>query len=124
HLIESFKSTLNEVVESDVLLHVIDVSNPAYPDHVQAVNQTLTELGAGDKRTILVLNKIDRLSEDETNQNVFTVPDEHGLYVAQCPVSAIRRTGVSELRARLLQEVKRVHYTIYPNAESLDTLSV
>ncbi|MCB1308811.1 MAG: GTPase HflX [Leptospiraceae bacterium] len=124
HLIESFKSTLNEVVESDVLLHVIDVSNPAYPDHVQAVNQTLTELGAGDKRTILVLNKIDRLSEDETNQNVFTVPDEHNRYVAQCPVSAIRRTGVSELRARLLQEVKRVHYTIYPNAESLDTLSV
>ncbi|MCB1319149.1 MAG: GTPase HflX [Leptospiraceae bacterium] len=124
HLIESFKSTLNEVVESDVLLHVIDVSNPAYPDHVQAVNQTLTELGAGDKRTILVLNKIDRLSSDESNQNVFSVPDEHGLYVAQCSVSAIRRTGVSELRARLLQEVKRVHYTIYPNAESLDTLSV
>ena len=59
HLVESFKSTLDEVRESDVLLHVVDISHPAYVDHITTVNQTLHELGVSDKPTIIVFNKMD-----------------------------------------------------------------
>jgi GTPase len=58
-LVESFKSTLDEVRESDFLIHVVDVSNPAFEDHISVVNKTLAEIGAGDKPIILVFNKID-----------------------------------------------------------------
>ena len=60
HLVESFKSTLDEVHEADILLHVIDISHPQYEDHIQAVNQTLHEIKVEQKPTILVLNKIDQ----------------------------------------------------------------
>ncbi len=60
HLVESFKSTLDEVHEADILLHVIDISHPQYEDHIQAVNQTLLEIKVEQKPTILVLNKIDQ----------------------------------------------------------------
>lgn len=59
HLVESFKSTLDEVRESDLLMHVVDISHPQYEDHIRTVNQTLKELGAIDKPTIYVFNKID-----------------------------------------------------------------
>lgn len=59
HLVESFKSTLDEARESDVLLHVVDISHPAYVDHITTVNQTLHELGVSDKPTIIVFNKMD-----------------------------------------------------------------
>jgi GTP-binding protein HflX len=59
HLIESFKSTLDEVRESDILLHVIDISHPQYLDHIETVNSTLKDIGAGDKSMILVCNKMD-----------------------------------------------------------------
>src|ERR1035437_5470177 len=58
-LVESFKSTLDEVREADVLLHVVDISHPAYADHMETVNNTLTEIGAGDKLVITVFNKTD-----------------------------------------------------------------
>jgi len=63
HLIESFKSTLDEVRESDILVHVIDVSHPQYEDHIKAVHQTLQELGVKDKPTLMVFNKIDLYRE-------------------------------------------------------------
>ena len=59
HLVESFKSTLDEVRESDILLHVVDISHPAYVDHITTVTQTLHELGVSDKPTIIVFNKMD-----------------------------------------------------------------
>ena len=59
HLIESFKSTLDEVRESDILLHVVDIAHPQYEDHIHTVNKTLTELEAIDKPTIMVFNKMD-----------------------------------------------------------------
>jgi GTP-binding protein HflX len=68
-LIESFKSTLDEVRESDILIHVIDISHPEFEDHIQTVQQTLTEIGAGDKDVIMVFNKIDAFRwapQDET----------------------------------------------------------
>ena len=63
HLVESFKSTLDEVRESDILLHVVDVAHPQYEDHIQTVNQTLKDLDALDKPTLLVLNKMDLFRE-------------------------------------------------------------
>ena len=65
HLIESFKSTLDEVTESDILLHVVDFSHPIYLDQMEVVNQTLSELGAGEKPQIVVYNKIDQLKPEE-----------------------------------------------------------
>ena len=59
HLIESLKSTLDETRESDILLHVVDVAHPQFEDHIRTVNQTLEELGVGDKKTLMVFNKVD-----------------------------------------------------------------
>src|SRR5690606_36739217 len=59
HLIESFKSTLAEIKEADILVHVVDISHPNFEDQIAVVNQTLSELGAGDKPILLVFNKID-----------------------------------------------------------------
>src|SRR5690606_14828437 len=65
HLIESFKSTLDEVIESDVLLHVVDISHPAYHDQIEVVENTLSDIGALEKPTIYVFNKIDQISQQE-----------------------------------------------------------
>ena len=78
HLIESFKSTLDEVRESDILLHVVDISHPQYTDQIETVNKTLKDLGAGDKQMILVCNKMDAyrnihfdaLLDDETKKEL------------------------------------------------------
>ena len=59
HLIESFKSTLDEVVESDILLHVVDLAHPQFMDHIRTVNNTLKELKADNKPTLLIFNKVD-----------------------------------------------------------------
>jgi GTP-binding protein HflX len=68
-LIESFKSTLDEVREADILLHVVDISHPNYEEQIGIVNDTLTEIGAADKPTILVFNKIDKFEvEPETEE--------------------------------------------------------
>jgi len=58
-LVESFKSTLDEVRESDILIHVVDISHPEFEDQIKTVTQTLSEIGAGDKKVIMVFNKVD-----------------------------------------------------------------
>lgn len=63
HLVESFKSTLDEVRESDLLIHVVDISHPQHEEHIKTVQTTLQELGAGDKETLLVFNKVDAYQE-------------------------------------------------------------
>jgi len=68
HLVESFKSTLDEVREADILLHVVDIAHPQYEDHIQAVNQTLQEINIDRKPTILVLNKIDLYRKEHYDQ--------------------------------------------------------
>src|SRR6201999_3048093 len=68
HLVESFKSTLDEVRESDILLHVVDISHPQFEDQLNVVNQTLTEIGAGDKRTLLIFNKIDAYEQAQFDE--------------------------------------------------------
>jgi GTP-binding protein HflX len=66
-LVESFKSTLDEVREADLLLHVVDISHPRFEDHMAVVKQTLHDIGAADKQVIVVFNKIDALQETEAN---------------------------------------------------------
>ena len=68
HLIESFKSTLDEVKESDILIHVVDISHEAHEDHIHTVNQTLTDLGVLEKPTLYVFNKIDSYREKNYDQ--------------------------------------------------------
>ncbi len=100
-LIESFKSTLDEVRESDVLLHVVDVSHPSFEDHIQVVRETLKELGVLEKPTLLVFNKIDNVEET----GIFTALRAEHEDVAF--VSAIRGIGFRELRKRLLDVIER-----------------
>ncbi len=104
-LIESFKSTLAEVMEADILLHVVDASNPSFEDHIKVVDETLAEIGAGDITTIKVFNKIDKLVEPvATNGNGTSIS-----------ISAKSGDGIQELRTLLTNEVKKVHMKIYPN---------
>lgn len=126
-LIESFKSTLDEVREADILLHVVDVSHPAYEEHIEVVNKTLKELGASDKPTILVFNKIDRyrVAEEDTperEEGVAESPLERlkASYIGKSGfdtvfISAVNKINIDELRAKLIEKVKEKHYTIYPN---------
>lgn len=117
HLIESFKSTLDEVREADILLHVVDVSHPHHHNQIEVVNQTLQEIGAGNKTTILVLNKIDafRQAHPEVKPE-----DMLGFYRQQgfekiILVSAVTGENILELKRMLFEEVKKIFLTIYPN---------
>ncbi len=109
NLIESFKSTLAEVQEADLLLHVVDVSNPAYEDHIRVVEETLDEIGASDIRTIKVFNKVDMLPDEEaigkvnghSNPSIFT--------------SVKTKYHLDELRKLIFSEVSKAHFKIYPN---------
>lgn len=111
HLIESFKSTLNEVIECDILLHVVDIANPAYADHIHVVQQTLQELAAEKKPTIYVFNKIDRLSEQE--DWMAQVPIEHDMH--KCFISAASELNLDTLQQQLFALVEPIHYSIFPN---------
>lgn len=104
-LIESFKSTLAEVMEADILLHVIDASNQSYEDHIKVVDETLAEIGAADITTIKVFNKIDKVEEPEK-----VIGNELSIQI-----SAITGKGIPELRELLAEQVKKVHMKIYPN---------
>lgn len=117
HLIESFKSTLDEVRESNLLLHVVDISHPFYHEQMEIVNQTLHEIGAGEKPQIIVYNKIDRVNKnDQENHLSEEATDkimnnqEHVVYV-----SATKKINIDKLRKVILDQVKKEHLRIYPN---------
>ncbi len=125
HLIESFKSTLDEVRESDILLHVVDVAHPLHEDHVRTVNSTLKDLGAIDKPTLLVFNKIDlhrkrnydALLTEEGKREI-----EEGLlgnlrymFDQDCMfVSAMTKENIPELREKLKEMVHKAYMVRYP----------
>lgn len=112
-LIESFKSTLDEVRESDLLLHVVDITHPGFRDQIQTVNLTLKELGALEKPTLMVFNKIDALDEKSI---IRTLQDE---YRYSAYVSGLRGLGLGELRASLQEMIERdfVERVVYIPAE-------
>ncbi len=99
-LIESFKSTLDEVRESDFLLHVVDVTHPGFRDQIKTVNLTLKELGVLEKPTLMVFNKIDGLDEKSIIQSL------KAEYRRSAFVSALRSLGLMELRTGLLEMIE------------------
>ncbi|MEL7147232.1 MAG: GTPase HflX [Bacteroidota bacterium] len=120
NLIESFKSTLDEVKEADILLHVIDVSNPAFEEHMEVVDQTLADIGASDIRTIKVYNKVDAVSvsEDEMTETVtdrILADDQYNKKDGSFRMSALRKADVNQLRKILYEEIKVKHLKIYPH---------
>lgn len=117
HLIESFKSTLDEVREADILLHVVDVAHPFHDNQIEVVSRTLAEIGAADIPTILVLNKVDLFREHHPDANLEEMKGyyrEHGFRHIVF-VSATMKENMDELKRVLFEEVKRKHLMIYPN---------
>ena len=117
HLIESFKSTLDEVRESDILLHVVDVAHPFHNNHIEVVSKTLAEIGAGSIPTILVLNKVDLLKEQEPEVNLDEMKksyQEQG-FENVVFVSAFTKENLDELKRVIFEGVKKRHMAIYPN---------
>lgn len=126
-LVESFKSTLDETREADILLHVVDISHPNFEDQLNVVKSTLTEIGAGDKRTILVFNKIDAYREppkeehllDPTKKQVLTLKELEKSWMSKLSdpcifISATDRENIDQLRQLIFDEVKAIHTKRYP----------
>jgi GTP-binding protein HflX len=117
-LVECFKSTLDEIREADILLHVVDISHTSYEEQIEVVNSTLAEIGAGDKETILVLNKIDLYQENLEEEIPRTLANLKASYMNQKGVktvfiSAVRKENLDELKAMLLEEVKKKQNNIF-----------
>jgi GTP-binding protein HflX len=132
-LIESFKSTLDEVRESDLLVHIVDISHPGFEEQITVVNETLKELGTNDKPTIIIFNKIDAFSykakEDDDltpvlRENI-SLDDLKKTWMASDKnhktvfLSALTKENVEELRNILYEEVKKIHVKRYPYNEFL-----
>jgi len=117
HLIESFKSTLDEVCEADLLLHVVDVAHPFHDNQIEVVNHTLAGIDAGNKPVILVLNKVDTMRKEhpEANLSEMTGYYRHKGFDRVIFVSATTGEGIAELKQLLVEQVKKIFLTIYPN---------
>ncbi len=125
HLVESFKSTLDEVRESDLLLHVVDLAHPQFEDHVRTVNMTLKELGVEDKPTLLVFNKIDLYREryfdsyldQETKNEIESELQKRmkSLYEHDNVfISALARENINQLREKITTLVRGLYEIRYP----------
>lgn len=128
-LIESFKSTLDEVREADLLVHVVDVSHPAFEDQIKVVNETLAEILDGvQKPTILVFNKVDAFSYVPKDEDDLTPVQKENISLDDLKqtwmahqkdldvrfISAVRGDGVDELRDLLYDRVKEIHVQRFP----------
>lgn len=128
-LIESFKSTLDEVREADLLLHVVDISHPDFEDHINSVNQILQEIKSADKPTIMVFNKIDAYknlvieSDDlvtEKTTKHYTLDEWKSTWMNSLGqentlfISATNKENFEEFRAKVYEAVRRIHITRFP----------
>ena len=127
-LVESFKSTLDEVQEADLLLHVVDISHPNFEEHIDSVNQILKEIKSLDKPTLMVFNKIDAYQPehwDETELIEARGPRHYSieewektwLHKANGKalfISALNKENLDEFRKRVYQEVRKIHITRFP----------
>ncbi|WP_431107930.1 GTPase HflX [Winogradskyella poriferorum] len=140
-LVESFKSTLDEVREADLLLHVVDISHSNFEEHIESVNQILDEIESKDKPTIMVFNKIDAyepepfdeedLVEERTKAN-FTIEEWKKTWMSRVGdnalfISALNKENMDEFRKRVYQEVREIHVTrfpynhfLYPDVEDIE----
>jgi GTP-binding protein HflX len=111
-LIECFKSTLDEVRETDLLIHVSDISNPAVEEHNKVVLTTLKEIGAGEKPLLHVLNKSDLLDPESLDERLEQLKLMNG---DGLPVSAFTGNNIAELRILLIKKVREIYRNKYPN---------
>ena len=126
-LVESFKSTLDEIRETDLLLHVVDISHPEFEEQIAVVNQTLEELKAGNKPMILIFNKIDNYHWIEKEPDDLTPKDKSNISLEELKatwmaksktktlfISATEKENIEELKEVLYEEIKKLHIQIYP----------
>lgn len=126
-LVESFKSTLDEVREADLLLHVVDISHPNFEEHIEVVRQTLQEIGAGDKPVFLVFNKVDAYTHVEKEEDDLTPATRENMTLdelrqswiakANTPsifISAREKINIEKLRRDLYLMVREIHSGRYP----------
>ena len=126
-LVESFKSTLDEIRETDLILHVVDISHPDFEEQIAVVNQTLQEIGAGNKPVITIFNKIDNYKWVEkepddltprTKENI-TLEELKQTWMAKINhrtlfISAKTKENTEEMKSVLYEEIKKLHIQIYP----------
>lgn len=133
HLIESFKSTLDEIREADLLVHVVDLSHHAFEDHIEVVTQTLQEIKAGDKPVLLVFNKVDLVQQMPSQEELLLVSEHELQETRYLDFKALseafeKKNGISPVfmaaslgdnvegfREALVQEVKKQHRKLYPH---------
>ncbi|MFV8358936.1 GTPase HflX [Flavobacterium sp. LS1P3] len=128
-LVDSFKSTLDEVREADLLLHVVDISHPEFEDHIASVNQTLLDIKANDKPVIMVFNKIDAykhltIDEDdlmtEKTPRHYTLEEWKATWMSRVGeqnalfISATEKENFEEFRERVYEAVRQIHITRFP----------
>ena len=127
-LVESFKSTLDEVREADLLLHVVDISHPNFEDHIDSVNKILGEIESLNKPTIMVFNKIDAYSPQEIDEDDLVTERTRAHYSLEdwkktwmsklnndCLfISALNKENLEEFRAKVFDDVKKIHITRFP----------
>ena len=128
-LVDSFKSTLDEVREADLLLHVVDISHPDFEDHIASVNQILSDIKAGDKPVIMVFNKIDAykhltIDEDdlmtEKTKKHYTLEEWKSTWMSRVGeqnalfISATNKENFEEFRERVYEAVRQIHITRFP----------
>ena len=132
-LVESFKSTLDEVREADLLLHVVDISHPNFEEHIESVNNILAEIDSADKPTIMVFNKIDAYTHqpfDETDliaertKEHYTLEELKRTWMSRLGgnalfISALNKDNLDEFRKRVYDEVRKIHITRFPYNEFL-----
>ena len=127
HLIESFKSTLDEVRESDILVHVVDISHPRFEDQINVVNQTLADIIGEEKQTIMVFNKTDLYTFVEKEEDDLTPPDESNISLEDMKrtwmskenapsifISAKKKDNIESFRKLLYDKVVEIHKIRYP----------
>lgn len=128
HLVESFKSTLDEVREADILIHVVDISHPHFEDQINVVSQTLTDIGAFDKPTIMVFNKVDAYTFIEKEADDLTPSTKENISLADLKkswmsrlndpcifISAVKKENMEEFRDMLYKIIKDLHIKRYPH---------
>lgn len=126
-MVDSFKSTLDEVREADVILHVVDISHPNFEDQIRVVNETMTEIDKREKPTFLVFNKIDAFSyvkkdEDDllpkTREN-FSLEELKQMWVAKGDtpcifISAVEKQNIEEFREKVYEVIREIHSARFP----------
>ena len=127
-LVESFKSTLDEVREADLLLHIVDISHPNFEDHINSVNKILNEIGSSDKKTIMVFNKIDLYEQEiiedddlmtERSSKHFTIEEWKHTWMQQLGenaifISALKKENFEEFRKKVYNAVREIHISRFP----------